>query len=333
MFMQPLIAPSISATAPYRLMARSPCSPFSPDGLTIYSARLQPELSTNPEQLSMSQKLAYLLPLLAAVPLFLLGALRRQGNEVTADFIPQKATLAADLGVSANDGAGLIAAAAARLGPDQVQWLHTTLWQRQAVSAVPFESEGSLQLGPNQCVRLDLTTRSGSVSARRLVVCDGQAVARLVQVGRSAPVVRTDLLVPEETSEAASQPPKPALPALGQGGPGSLLKRLGAELRDISTQTGLLQGHAVVRVGGRLEHSAVSAAVTTDIPADFCYLYFDTQSLWPRRLEWWSSDSKGSRRIVSELEYRDPQLNRPLSVSECVRAFSYHPGSGADPAK
>src|SRR5438105_3374425 len=77
-FMQPDKAPSISATAPYRfapnrfvpsnvapnrVMARSPCSAFSCDRLTIYSARLRQELSSNPEHPLMSKKLVFLLPL------------------------------------------------------------------------------------------------------------------------------------------------------------------------------------------------------------------------------------------------------------------------------
>src|SRR5260221_314114 len=140
----------------------------------------------------MSNKLFLLLPLLAGVPLFLTGALSRPPADIAASpFLPQPIQWAAPEGGAAS----LFDRALERLSPERVAWLQVTLWQRMAAAEPAFESQGSLQLGPRNCARLDLAVSTGVCPGRWLVVSDGHALAQVVQLGRRAPRVTARLLV------------------------------------------------------------------------------------------------------------------------------------------
>jgi len=272
----------------------------------------------------MTNKFYLLLPLLAGPPLFLTGALSRPpANTAALPFLPQPIQWTAPEG----GPAGLFDRTLERLSPEHITWLQLTLWQRMAAAESAIESHGSLQLGPRNCARLDLTVHAGACPGRWLVVSDGHALAQVVQLGTGKPKVTARLLSP--SVQDADQPGSPSsaesLRVLGCGGPHPLLKELRARLRDLTLQTGLLQGRPVARLHGRLD--GVSAAGTA-VAADFCYLYFDPQTLWPARLEWWGASAERVQRLLLEIEFRDPQVNRPLSLTECMRVFSYSPEQG-----
>jgi hypothetical protein len=275
----------------------------------------------------MSNKLFLLLPLLAGVPLFLTGALSRPSADTAASPF-----LAQPIQWTAPDGgpAGLFDLALQRLSPEQISWLQVTLWQRMSTPESAFESQGALQIGPRNCARLDLTVRTGANPGRWLVVSDGHALAQVVQLGTGTPTVTTRLLEPQ-TQEADPPGPTPAneaLRALGCGGPYPLLKELRGRLRDLTLQTGLFQGRPVARLHGRLKIAPSAPATGTAVGADFCYVYLDPQTLWPIRLEWWGANPERVQRLLLEIEFRDPQVNRPLSLTECMRVFSYCPEQG-----
>ncbi len=91
----------------------------------------------------------------------------------------------------------------------------------------------------------------------------------------------------------------------------------------LTAQTGRLRGRPALRIHGRPTTAWTVAPGTA--AADFCYLYLDAQTLWPSRVEWWAGDRHSNPRLLLEIEFRDPQLNRPLSLAECIHAFSYRP--------
>jgi hypothetical protein len=272
----------------------------------------------------MSNKLFLLLPLLAGVPLFLTGALSRPPADTTASpFLPQPIQWTAPEG----GPAGLFDLALQRLSPERITWLQVTLWQRMTGAESTIESQGSLQIGPRNCARLDLTLSAGACPGRWLVVSDGHALAQVVQLGKSTPKVNTRLLVPQgqDAEQSGQAPSAEALRALGCGGPHPLLKDLRARLRDLTLETGLSKGRPVARLHGRLD---AAPAAGTAVIADFCYLYLDPETLWPARLEWWGANAERVHRLLLEIEFRDPLVNRPLSLTECMRVFSYGPEQG-----
>jgi hypothetical protein len=291
------------------------------------------ELSSNAEQLAMSRRPFLLLALLAVVPLFLTGALRRSPADSVPGSGPAFLPRVIDIPNDWKDAgvARLFDCAVERLAPEQLAWLHVTVWQRMAASEVPFESTGALQIGPGHCVRFDLTIHTGAIPGHCLVVSDGHSMVHVVQLGKSQPTITSRLLVAE--GPAGQQPPakNPAetLRELGCGGPYPLLRDLRGKLTELCVQTGHLQGRPQVRIQGRLCPVPCTAEPDTAVAADFCYLYLDPQTLWPGRLEWWAAHgARDQRLLLLEIEFRDPQWNRPLSLPECIRAFSYRPEQG-----
>ncbi len=278
----------------------------------------------------MMNKLLYLLPLFSALPLFLSGALRRPPAPPESAFRAAPVALGPDVAPLVADPAGLLGQAIDRLAPARVAWLRVDLWQRMTAGDVAYESTGTLQLGPKQCARLDVAVQTSGAAARWLVVSDGRAYVHVVKLGDDAPVVTSRLFIPDDPDPAlpAPRPAGEALIDLGCGGPHAVLKDLRSRLRATAAQTGHWRGHAVVCVSGRLDSAQAVPAAGTAAAADFCYLYLDAQTLWPARIEWWGPDARRVSRPMLEMEFRDPHVNEPLSLPDCIRTFSYQPEGG-----
>jgi hypothetical protein len=280
----------------------------------------------------MAKKLLLLLPLLTGLPLFLTGALGRPATAPVTSVIPFNAepiSLPPDINLAGKGAAALYERAMERLAPQRVSWLNMKLWQRMAEGELAFESDGTLQLGPRYCARLEITVRGGGLLGRRLVVSDGHALAHVTQFGNDEPTEDFRLVAPPPTPEQPTPiSPEAHLWDLACGGPHALLVQLRARLKDITGETGRLQGRPVIRLQGRLD-TATAAPHGTAARADFCYVYLDAHMLWPGRLEWWVADRDHRPRLVLEMEFRDPQVNEPLSVQDCIRAFTYRPSGGS----
>jgi hypothetical protein len=192
-----------------------------------------------------------------------------------------------------------------------------------------FESEGTLQLGPQHCARLDLHVRTARGEGRWLVVSDGHALARVIQIGSGEPEVDSQPLLAESAppSQAPAKPAAEVLRDKGCGGPAPLLSDLRDKLTKVEVQPGLWKNKPMLRVGGELDRDTLPKGADTAIAAAFCYVYLDAQTLWPHRLEW-LADAAGGRRPILQMEFRDPELNRELSLPECIREFSYQPQAG-----
>jgi hypothetical protein len=278
----------------------------------------------------MPSKLLALLPVLLCVALFLTGALNHPPAEpappAETPFVAQAVALPADLaGLS---GERLLDRALARVAPDRLAWLRVRIWQRMSDDHAAFESDGVLQLAPRHCARLDVTVRTAKQISRLLVVSDGHALAEVSQQDGSEPVVVSQLIASDETTGETPKTPAEVLRERGCGGPYPLLCDLRNRLQNIGVQTGLWHDRPVVRLAGSLPPGQVGGESCPAVVPEFCYLYMDARTLWPARVEWRGTDRKGRRRPLLQVEYREPELNRPLSLPECMRAFSYHPAGG-----
>jgi hypothetical protein len=268
----------------------------------------------------MTTRLLLLLPLFAGLPLFLTGALRPPAADPAPAFVAQPVALAPELEAAKLTVGAVLDRTIERLSPARLRWLKVDLWQRTRDGERAFESLGTLQLGPNHCARLDLTIRTGSMTGQWLVVSDGHALAHVVQLGSDPPTVDSRLLAPAPDSKRS---PGDVLREHGCGGPYPLLRDLRARCQDVAMQTGRLQNRDWVRIKGRLAAAPTASEPVAAALADFCYLYLDAQTLWPGRVEWWARGT--TPRLLLEMEFRDPQVNRELSLDECIRAFSYRP--------
>lgn len=229
-------------------------------------------------------------------------------------FVAETVPLDQNLIGSQTSGEQLLDAALAQLAPERLAWLRTELWQRMSDRKTVFEAEGRLDLGPGQCARLDLTVRTPDGKGRLLTISDGRALARVLQFGATDPVAVSELL-PDNADPQF-------LDAKGCGGPRTVLAGLRRQLRDIRLQTGRLAAHAVIQVKGELGPDAIPDALQTSSPIRHAYLYLDARTLWPHRVEWWSSGE-----LTVALEFRAAELNRPRDLDECAALFSYEPFS------
>ena len=268
----------------------------------------------------MPKNLLLLLPLLTLGTLSLMGA--RHGPFAQAPlpaeslFVPQTVPLNHALIGDEATGEQLLNRALENLAPGRMAWLHTRVWQKMIDREAHFEAEGTLTLGPHHCARLELTMRPGG---KLLVVSDGHALAEVVRVAGEPPAVIGDPLPTDDRDTM--------LRDKGCGGPRTLLADLRQKLRQPKLQTGRLRDAAVIQVKGELD-ATVPEELRTEVPVQFGYVYLDAQTLWPHRVEWRGRDRAGQLRTIVQVEYRDPVLNRELSLAECARVFTYHPGAG-----
>jgi len=199
-----------------------------------------------------------------------------------------------------------------------VRWLNVAIWQRLHDDDVGFESEARLQLGPEQCARLESEVRVGTARCRTLVVSDGHAAAEVQRVGDGKERVRGSYL-PERTKSAARER---WLRDRGCSGPVPLLAELRAGVSNWRVDAGVRNGRSMMRLQGELDQSRLPAAAAQTSTARWCTLYLDAETLWPARIEWRTSAAPGS--LYLEMEFREPTLNQALSPEECGRAFTYH---------
>jgi hypothetical protein len=214
------------------------------------------------------------------------------------------------------DGATLLDRSLAAL--KDVRWLNVAIWQRLHDDEVGFESEARLQLGPEQCARLESEVRVGAARCRTLVVSDGHAAAEVQRIGDAKARVRGSYL-PERTKTAARER---WLRDHGCSCPAPLLTELRAGVSNWRVDSGVRNGRSVMRLQGELDQSRLPAAAQTNVSARFCTLYLDAETLWPARIEWRTSAAPGN--LYLEMEFREPTLNQALSPEECARAFTYH---------
>jgi hypothetical protein len=263
----------------------------------------------------MLKKLLFLLPATLAPALLLTGAWRGPAAAnvpAPSPFLAQSVAVNHDLLGRQATGADLLNCALQQFAADKLSWLRMRIWQRSTEERNAFESDGTLDLGPGECARLEMRIRTPAGSARLLTVCDGHILAHAIQRAGSSADVATDAL-PDGDDRAAR---RNLLEERGCGGPASLLSQLRKDLHDIRVQTGMLKKLPVIQLKGHLGAKDSH---------EYAALYLDAQNLWPHRVEWWQRDKQRGWRLQRQLEFRSPELNHARSRDECVHLFTYDP--------
>jgi hypothetical protein len=115
------------------------------------------------------------------------------------------------------------------------------------------------------------------------------------------------------------------LSAHGCAPPVVLLRQLRAAVSHWQAERGVRSGREVLRLSGPLKVGAGRISRWAALGATTAYLELDAATLSPYRFEWRRGTAPGRDALVLEMEYRDAEVNRPLSLAECTRAFSYVP--------
>lgn len=307
-------------------MERSPYSALSLCRLTIYSARLRPELSSNPENLPMSRLHSIYAPLVAISGVLFSGALSVQTRSSSPiarpTFLPQLVPLAEDNDRLVAEPSRIIEAALKALDPKYLHWLEVRIRQRMWDQEFAFEADSRLVLGPNHCARLETAVRQGGEPGRVLVVCDGSVLAHLVQLRGGSQHLKSLKLPAHEEQPVVPSARDRMLADNDCSGPYALLADLATRWKNLQVTPGLLNKTPALRLIGTLDSIPPAAAddVRRALPVRSCRLFLDAQTMLPIRLEWWSEHG-----IILELEYRAWRINRPLSHEECEKEFTFDP--------
>jgi hypothetical protein len=241
-------------------------------------------------------------------------------------FVPRSVPLDADIIGSGVDAGQLLQKALEKLDPQRTPWLKTKIRQTMCDVDSTFVAEGYLQRGPNHCARLEMDILSGGKKGRLIVVSDGELIAQVNELpGMPAKVDVHKLSITGQPRDDESTLKHKHLSDKSCGGPATLLAQLRRQLQNARLQTGLLQKTPVIQIKGDLEPAAMSVCAGVKRTVRQARVYLDAKTLWPHHVEWWGGDNVETPGLVLRIEFLDPQLNRELSVDECVRLFSYKP--------
>jgi len=179
--------------------------------------------------------------------------------------------------------------------------------------------------GPNHCARLDMTVRGGADSTTVIVVSDGVGLARACRSANKRANFASQRFLSSTKTPLTGAQIEQLLNTRGCGGPYGLLKDLEDKLINLRMEMGVWQGKSILRLTGSLKTMEPNESRLTAEPRR-CRVYLDAQTLWPHRVEWWASrKSTDDDFLFLQVEYRDPQVNQPLSHEDCVREFTYVP--------
>jgi hypothetical protein len=219
---------------------------------------------------------------------------------------------------------------------ERVNWLEMTIWQKAQVPGFSYEADGSYRLAPGQRFRLEMHTHPAEGEGTMLSVSDGQQLWRAGRSGKG-PWENVTHINLSEVFAAMNGP-------VGQQLREEFLQRphfqgMTPMLRHLRThlvwaQADLLRqtsGGRIRLVGVWSKEEAMKKVAPNQpwiaaLPRQ-CHLYLDARSYWPQRVEWWGPTTAGGPdRLLVQMEFRNPVLNRPLSADVCARLFAFHPG-------
>ena len=253
------------------------------------------------------------------------GSVAPSAKKPPSAFLPQNVPLDPDVIGSSSSPKEFLDKACAALSVERTTWLKTTIRQTMTDAASTFVAEGFLQRGPDQCAHLEMEITANGQRAKLLIVSDGGVIATVKKLPHTTAEVVVTHLLPEgdATSTDDRAVKENNLNDTGCGGPAVLLEQLRQHLQDPRLQTGLLDGKPVIQIKGELNAVKLPAFASTSTPIRFAAIYLDAKTLWPHQIEWWGEQHAGQP--ILQIEFRDPELNRELSLEDCVRLFSYRP--------
>jgi hypothetical protein len=284
----------------------------------------------------MSHSRCLLLPVLACTTLLLTGALHYDAAPSTRPAVP---TGLDPLDASGTPGgAEYLDAAIRTFAPERVPWMEMTLWQRAKWDNFTYEAQGRYLSAPDHRLRLDLTVRVGSVEGELQMVSDGRALRCSYRCGKDGPATIKDVDLtgkpppgaPPPTPPAAVVPANPDQILQENGCPGvvPLLRTIRAQLQEPRRKTSRWKGHDVIQVLGKwcpdpVHFAGIPAAYLPQLLPCECRVYLEARTLWPLRIEWWGAPSPQQRHVLlTQVEYRHPVLNQPLSAERSAQEFA-----------
>lgn len=203
----------------------------------------------------------------------------------------------------------------------------------EAVNLGPrrFRMEGSYLQGTDLKLRLEYDLKVGNTVARLVEVCDGQILWTHQTIGEDQRVTRRNVRQILTAASSAGKTPQNLLTAeLGLGGlPGLLAGIQKAVQLDKQWDQNVNDQTFVVIEGGwkksfRSKFVGPDADKDEPLPAfvpEQIRIYFEKESLFPRRILYMKRDESGTRRPMVTLDFVDVQWNVELAGD----AFDYTP--------
>jgi hypothetical protein len=276
------------------------------------SAPAAPDLSSKPGQIIMLRSPLLLLPGLAAAVLFLGGALTFRAT-------PPPPAVAVAEGSDA-EAVETIDRAIAAWSPERVPWLEAKVWQLIECEDFTFQASGRMVTAPGDRLRYDVNIRVGQTAGELRLVSDGQTVSRSTRVAGEAPQIARTPLPPANDAAARVR----CLQEHGFAGVAPMLRILRREMKSARVLRQRWNGHDVQVVSAVWPDSCNPPPSGGEAPSarfrlkQFC-VYFDAQSLWPYRIEWWGAEKVDHKnQLLIQTEYRSPVLNQQRGAAEFV---------------
>jgi hypothetical protein len=280
----------------------------------------------------------------AAVLVTLSGALKGPvlslGSPVAAEDIDEPDPPPEDAAAWDTDpeAAALLDEAAAALDAPKVRWLETAVWQKVRLPELAFEAEGRYVLAPGKRFRLELTTRVGEGRAARegglLTVSDGATLYHATRAGAGGWEAAGRQPLEEALLEAEVAAESPEFDGLLPHGPAvrgvaPLLRDLHRRLRWVRRER--LAGGTAVRLTGVWPRPSLQMLAPPHEPwpeglPRCCRLTLHARTSWPQRVEWWGpTPGRPGDRLLAQMEFRDPVLNRSFSARRQAAEFTFDP--------
>jgi hypothetical protein len=228
--------------------------------------------------------------------------------------------------------------ALAALGPQQLKWVQTTLWQEAHFQGLVFRAHGRYLAGPDQRLRLELQVQLGGADGRMEVASDGRTLWQALRVGPGDRLVSTVDLPPilealrrapgtaERNREDFFLAQTPAFAGLKQLLQGLKKQLTFTRLETVAWNACMTQKRPDDRPVKQLTAVWSADTVKTAIGspdesrwpgflARKCRIFLDPDTHWPLRLEWWGPGRAGES-LLLQMEFRDPVLNQPIPDAE-----------------
>jgi hypothetical protein len=225
--------------------------------------------------------------------------------------------------------------AVALLAPERVAWLAMTVWQRvDCDDDLSYEAEGRYLAAPEQRRSLRVQVSVGRTRGHVQAVSDGRRLWQTSRIGDGPPTVTVVDLPAGSSTLATAAAGQAFLQGRGLAGAWGLLSAIRQQLRQPRGEKVRWCGREVVRITGEWPtDGARLASLPEDVPLTLvprrCRVYLDSRTLWPCRVEWWGQEAdSGADVLLSQIEFRAPVINRPLSPEACVREFTVTPAPG-----
>lgn len=207
------------------------------------------------------------------------------------------------------DAADILAQAQSAI--DRAEWFRADVRQ-QSRDKNGWASSGTLQRGAKGCCRLESSLSMGGRTSRLIVVSDGRVLARSLTSQGPARVEAWPL--PADTAARDN-----VLITHNCGGPGPILAQARARGSQWTALLAVHSGRPSIAVTGSLAPAPANSAMTL---ARNVRLFLDAENLTLTRAEWWTDAAEQGGAILLEIEFENTRLNEPLTVEQCIEAFT-----------